>query len=440
MKIYAYTEISFKVGRRTISGHTHAGVEDRTWDKVDDELERGRRERFQGQAANRETRHHVGKVVAIADISHSRRVKQVVVDLMGRAIRYQAGDRCAILPENSEQLIERTLQTIRARGDEAIRLDATWQAALLERTGQPALSTITLRDLLTYGHLRPVKQSTLYHLYRQTQSLHLKALIDAPSAGATELWELLAIVGEEGYDLRTLWQAPAAGQQSPPVSSLLCQLIPPQEFRMYSISSAMTAAERAGMGASQLALTVEQLQYPRVPRLGVVVAESDTPTAVTCYGTASNFLTTTVGKPFTLKIVHPPRFHLPQDQTRPIVMFAGGTGISPFRSFLQERVQSVNSGENWLFWGLRTADDFCYQEEFERLVAGQQLQLRVAFSQQAVALDGATPFTFRVGQPQRITDAMRDPETRDRLWSLLRCVEEGGEGAYIYICGRADFA
>src|SRR5439155_1531603 len=67
-------------------------------------------------------------------------------------------------------------------------------------------------------------------------------------------------------------------------------------------------------------------------------------------------------------IVRPTRFRLPDDPARAIVMFAGGTGISPFRAFLQERA-ARRAGSNWLFFSTRTREELYYREELERRVA-----------------------------------------------------------------------
>jgi sulfite reductase (NADPH) flavoprotein alpha-component len=101
-------------------------------------------------------------------------------------------------------------------------------------------------------------------------------------------------------------------------------------------------------------------------------------------------------------------------------MFAGGTGIAPFRAFLQERARVGARGENWLFLGIRTSDELLYRDELERLTDDGRLELRVALSREEPRV--------------RVPDVMEREENAADLWRLL------GAGASVYICGRAAFA
>ena len=99
-------------------------------------------------------------------------------------------------------------------------------------------------------------------------------------------------------------------------------------------------------------------------------------------------------------------------------MVGPGTGIAPFRAFMQERVATAAAGRNWLFFGdQKRASDFLYEEEWEQYLAkGQLARLDTAFSRD---------------QPAKIYVQDRMRERASELWSWLR------GGAHFYVCGDA---
>jgi sulfite reductase (NADPH) flavoprotein alpha-component len=111
-------------------------------------------------------------------------------------------------------------------------------------------------------------------------------------------------------------------------------------------------------------------------------------------------------------------FALPDNPATPVIMVGPGTGVAPFRAFLQERAAIKAPGKNWLFFGhQRIASDFFYRDELEGLRAsGVLTRLSLAWSR-----DGAEKFY--------VQDRMR--EVGDALWQWL------AEGAHFYVCGDA---
>ncbi len=439
IKVYGYTEIAFKTGRPTTGGHIEGGFRERTWDQVDDALEIARRERFKNNNAIANI--HYGKVIDVSDLSKSGRVSKVKISIIEGTVCYHPGDRCAILPENSDELVHKTLRSLKCQGNEEIQLDVVWQSALNERDRYRGSKTLPLRMLLKFGAIRPVKRLTVEILYKKTKDLILKEIVDSHTEDDWELWELLSILGDRGFDYRELC-CMKLGKDDNWVNrkSIICKLIPPLDFRMYSISSVMKEEERRSHGASTICLTVDRLQYQ-------TKKQSILGQAKKCirYGTASKFLTTEIEKKFALKIVHPPFFSLPKNISRPIVMFAGGTGISPFLSFLHERVRYSESGENWLFLGTRTQNDFYYQDELKHFIKQGKLNLRVAFSREDIFFHYKTTqlntfFSFESGNRHKIGEEILSDKNIHHLWYLLRSPSEGGLGAYIYVCGRSGFA
>jgi sulfite reductase (NADPH) flavoprotein alpha-component len=112
-------------------------------------------------------------------------------------------------------------------------------------------------------------------------------------------------------------------------------------------------------------------------------------------------------------------------------MFAAGSGVAPFLGFVAAR---TGSGENRLYLGIRTPEEFAVQADLDAAAAAGRLRLSVAFSRAdaAVSFDGQR-HVVQSGQRRRVDDVIR--AEADSLWDLL-----GGRGAFVYVCGTARFA
>ncbi|MBV9657087.1 MAG: sulfite reductase subunit alpha, partial [Verrucomicrobia bacterium] len=112
-------------------------------------------------------------------------------------------------------------------------------------------------------------------------------------------------------------------------------------------------------------------------------------------------------------------FRPPTDLTRPMIMIGPGTGIAPFRAFLEERQATGAAGKNWLFFGAqKAASDFFYREQLEAMQkAGVLTRLSLAFSRD---------------QAEKIYVQTRMLEHAAELWQWLE------EGAHFYVCGDAS--
>lgn len=112
-------------------------------------------------------------------------------------------------------------------------------------------------------------------------------------------------------------------------------------------------------------------------------------------------------------------FKLPADDNTPVIMIGPGTGIAPFRAFIQERDNRGAAGKNWLFFGDRTfTEDFLYQVEWQKyLKAGIVTQLDVAFSRDQV---------------EKVYVQHRLLEHAAKVWQWLQ------DGAHVYVCGDAN--
>lgn len=178
------------------------------------------------------------------------------------------------------------------------------------------------------------------------------------------------------------------------------EALEPLAPRLYSISSSPKAAP------GRLSLTVDAVRY-------VIGARKR-------LGVASTFLAERVapGERLRAYVQAAHGFALPDDPSTPIIMVGPGTGVAPFRAFLQERAATGASGRNWLFFGhQRAACDFFYAEEFEAMKAsGLLTRLSLAWSR-----DGAEKFY--------VQDRMR--QSGRELWAWLAA------GAHLYVCGDA---
>ncbi len=139
-------------------------------------------------------------------------------------------------------------------------------------------------------------------------------------------------------------------------------------------------------------------------------------------GAASGFLARNAVEGARVRVYVEPnsRFRLPNDLRQDLIMIGPGTGVAPFRSFIQERAGQSGTGRSWLFFGARHFDtEFLYQLEWqEHLKRGNLTHLDVAFSRD---------------QDQKIYVQHRLIERGAELWQWIQ------GGAAVYVCGDAEF-
>ena len=171
--------------------------------------------------------------------------------------------------------------------------------------------------------------------------------------------------------------------------------------RLYSISSSQR------LHPEQVHLTIATVRYESHGRQRK--------------GIASTFLAERAEPPVPIPLFfHSAKhFRLPEDPSLPVIMVGPGTGIAPFRAYLQERQASGATGKNWLFFGDQKADyDYLYQEELEGWHKdGVLSQLHLAFSRD---------------QAEKIYVQQRMLENAAELYAWLE------EGAHFYVCGDAS--
>jgi sulfite reductase (NADPH) flavoprotein alpha-component len=296
----------------------------------------------------------------------------VEIDLSASGLAYEAGDSLGVMPVNAPALVDAVIGALGARPERAIDGRTLRDRLLHERDlGAAPDALFQLLALLTGGEARARARAL--------------AAGEDPDGDAASLDVLAA-----------LHKFPAAR----PDAEVFLEALEPLQPRLYSISSSPKA------DPGRVTLTVDSVRYTERGRLRL--------------GVASTFFGERI-RPGTALKVYVQKAHgfaLPVDPSVPVVMVGPGTGIAPFRAFLQERAALAAPGRNWLFFGhQRRATDFFYEDELTAWKeAGHLARLTLAWSR-----DGAGKIY--------VQDRMR--ETGAELWRWLE------EGAHLYVCGDA---
>jgi sulfite reductase (NADPH) flavoprotein alpha-component len=319
---------------------------------------------------------------ALTHPSSSKSILHVDFDIAGSTIRYEAGDACGIVPENSPHLVDIILSLLRFTGEEQVEIPKVGSVS------QTVSLVEALRHHLVLTHLT---RKMVAHYADLAQCTRLRALL-APEQQA-ELDQYLH--GRDLIDL--IEQCPGAIQSPEALIAMLPKLTP----RLYSISSSPVAHP------GRISTTVSVVRYRTHNR--------------DRGGVCSTLLADRVNTGDRLPLYVQPnkKFRLPVDRSAPIIMIGPGTGIAPFRAFLHERRATGATGRNWLFFGERSAaTDFLYREEIETMRSdGHLTQLDTAFSRD---------------QEQKIYVQDLMLQHAKVFWSWLR------DGAFLYVCGDAS--
>jgi sulfite reductase (NADPH) flavoprotein alpha-component len=301
--------------------------------------------------------------------------RHVSFDLTGTGLTYQVGDALGVQPINCAPTVEAIIACLGAKESDEVQgpdgvvrplIDALLHACDIGKPSDEAVEVLASRAR------------------NPDESQRLQALAEGyPGAS------------HEGADLLELLQTFRSAR--PPVQELIAALSVLQP-RLYSISSSPKAVGDA------VHLTVAAVRYKlrHRPRKGI----------------ASTFLADRAPPGSTVPVFIQPAhaFRIPSDHDAPMIMIGPGTGVAPFRAFLQERRALGAKGRNWLFFGdQRRSSDFLYEDEitgFHR--DGLLHELDLAFSRD---------------QSERIYVQQRMRERAREVWEWIE------EGAHLFVCG-----
>jgi len=302
------------------------------------------------------------------------------LSLADSGLTYEAGDAVGIVESNCLNLVQEVLDALHCTGDELVPDGAS----------EPK----RLREAL-WKDLAITKPST--------QFLH--ALVEKADGSAPFLRDLLLPDQKEALEhyleglhiVDLLEEHPSARFTAEEFVKTLRKLTP----RLYSIASS------SKLHPKQVHLTIATVRYESHGRLRKGVASTYMAERVAVGAVVPIFFHVAKG------------FRLPEDGNTPIIMVGAGTGIAPYRAFLQERIVTGAKGGNWLFFGdQREKEDFLYREEWEKMLADCTLtRLHTAFSRD---------------QEEKIYVQHRMLENAAEIWKWLE------EGAHFFVCGDAS--
>ncbi|MCU8008362.1 assimilatory sulfite reductase (NADPH) flavoprotein subunit [Shewanella sp. SM87] len=307
-----------------------------------------------------------------------RDVRHVEIDLGDSGLTYQAGDALGVWFSNNEVLVDEVLAGLSLAADELVTLGT---------------ESLSLKQAL-------VDKKELTQLYPGL----VKAW--AELSGSAELLALSEdkeqvrhfILKHQFADLVT--QYPLSNNSVTLNAAKLLELLRPLTPRLYSIASSQSEVE------TEVHLTV------------ALVADERHGSAR--FGGASHFLASAQeGTQVKVYVESNKHFRLPENPETPVIMVGPGTGVAPFRAFMQERVAQGIQGDSWLFFGNpHFEQDFLYQTEWQQyLKNGDLSRIDVAFSRD---------------QAHKIYVQHRIKEQGQALWQWLQ------NGAHLYICGDAE--
>jgi sulfite reductase (NADPH) flavoprotein alpha-component len=247
------------------------------------------------------------------------------IDLTGWGLNYEVGDSMTVWPTNDPALVDEIIKTIGAKGDEPVKSPSR-ETNLREALLRDCRITQTTPKFLKAIAERAVAAPLINDLLQPERKQDLD----------TYLW------GMEVIDF--LIEHPSIKWTPQEFVDTLAKLQP----RLYSISSSLKAHPE------QVHFTIDIVHYESRGRMRK--------------GVCSTFLAERAEKASVPVFPNTSRFRLPEDGSTPIIMVGPGTGIAPFRAYLQERKAVGAKGKNWLFFGSQHEHcNYFYKEELEKL-------------------------------------------------------------------------
>jgi sulfite reductase (NADPH) flavoprotein alpha-component len=312
----------------------------------------------------------------LTDASSSKETRHYEISIAGSGLSYEAGDALSVVPTNCSELVADIIKAIGCTGDEDEPVN-----------GELMPLQVALRE---HFEIKAPSKEFVEEIAIRSGDQELNGIIEAGDKEKLTdyLW------GRDTLDL--LLQFPVCEF----TAAEFIALLKPLQHRAYSISSSGK-------------------QYPDAVHLTVASVRYDSH-GRSHKGVCSTFLADLVNAETSVRCFFTPNkvFRVPEDNNLPMIMVGPGTGIAPFRAFLQERHYRNALGKNWLFFGDRnSATDYIYREELEGFQeSGLLTRLDLAFSRDQDA-------------KIYVQDRMREQGAELFLW-----LEQGG---YFFVCGDA---
>ncbi len=299
-------------------------------------------------------------------------------DLAGSGLHYEPGDALAVLPVNAPDTVKAVLNAAKLTGNEEVEVKNAGRKLLADALREDFDITALSRNVLT-------------KLAEAADSAKLRELL------AEESKDLLKQFNDGREIVDALEQFAPKGLPADALAGLFRKLPP----RLYSIASSPLAHP------GEVHLTVAAVRYETHGRARK--------------GVCSTYLADLVkgGDKVSVFVQPNKNFRLPADGSTPVIMVGPGTGVAPFRSFVEHRAAAGQGGRNWLFFGdQHYTYDFLYQLEWQEFLKdGALTRLDLAFSRD---------------QPEKIYVQNRMIEQSRELYAWLE------EGAHFYVCGDAQ--
>ncbi|HIE4383317.1 TPA: NADPH-dependent assimilatory sulfite reductase flavoprotein subunit [Klebsiella aerogenes] len=301
-------------------------------------------------------------------------VRHIEIDLGDSGLRYQPGDALGVWYQNDPALVKELVELLWLKGDESVTIEG---------------KTLPLAQALEWHFELTVNTANIVENY----------------ATLTRSETLLPLVGDKAQLQHYAATTPIVDMVRFSPAQLdaeaLIGLLRPLTPRLYSIASSQAEAE------NEVHVTVGVVRYDIEGRARA--------------GGASSFLADRVEEDGEVRIFieHNDNFRLPANPQTPVIMIGPGTGIAPFRAFMQQRAAEGAEGKNWLFFGNpHFTEDFLYQVEWQSYVKeGVLSRIDLAWSRD---------------QQQKIYVQDKLREQGAEVWRWIN------DGAHIYVCGDAN--
>ncbi|OTA17006.1 sulfite reductase subunit alpha [Xenorhabdus vietnamensis] len=301
-------------------------------------------------------------------------VRHIEIDLGDSGLSYQPGDALGVWFENDPALVDELITLLWLEGSEQVNV---------------------------YGKSLPLREALISHV-ELTQNT---GVIVEKYAALAKDEKLLTLVANkqalQQYAQTTPIVDMVRAVASHPEAQQFIDLLRPLTPRLYSISSAQSEVE------NEVHITVGVVRYDIEERART--------------GGASGYLADRLQEDDNIRVFieQNKNFRLPTDSNTPVIMIGPGTGVAPFRAFLQHRSSQGDEGKNWLFFGNpHFVEDFLYQVEFQRYVKdGLLTRIDLAWSRD---------------QQHKVYVQDKLHEQGEEIWRWIQ------DGAHLYVCGDAN--